>query len=232
MTSIELVVPLTYNTYKCPSCFNIMKKEDIIDFNNNFIRCTSPKCELVYIPRNKDMYESLSKLLVNYYNFNNAFHCVNCEKCYIPDCVPRNTRYSLCPFCSFKNPHCEIMYDQIKYYLYDKHFQYPCCIECCKFFDNRDYQVYITDDEGNRMFSYYDNYSSSVSKGITICRECVSKHNNLAIDCEIYSGYRIKNSNIDSYEQYGIIYDVPNNEDYPEIEIDSELGRLYLSTCR
>lgn len=163
-----------YKIFQCPFCDTYNNKKYVTEYTSKYIKCVNPKCHVAYIPRDSKIRHELIKLLSNCdieekqleFMSNkkiircNMISCINndCIRKYNIFCVPHNDKYSICPSCSFKNPHDISNRIYVKRYLrflINKPEEYECTcgivttglIHKALPFRNDPYDSYITCDE-------------------------------------------------------------------------------------
>jgi hypothetical protein len=108
----EPLVPLCKATITCPHCETVIDTSKC-SYTSTYIECTNESCSLRYIPRDsklrKQVLECLKTLEEKFFYEGckemGDTTCLNCKCKYQKLCVYHNSRLSICPSCSYPNPH-------------------------------------------------------------------------------------------------------------------------------
>jgi hypothetical protein len=212
--------------YECPACFFKFTKSEIVEYNDKWIKCPSPDCVVVFIPRAKDMRITLINLLKKYktcgfYHGRLTTFCPQCERDYVTECVPHTDQFSLCPSCYFPNPHSDYVRDEI-YRYFNGGINTRVCEDCGNRYDSTQYLILDTE-------SKYP-YSPVLGDECYVCRECLANHptyikSMVCYDC--YYHYKVKNCK----HIYGLGEPcrLTKLEDYPTTELCDALHQFTMS---
>ena len=217
---------LKFEHMKCPFCKDITSPYNLQDYSDKYIKCSNESCEVVYIPRDKNIRKKLCEIITK--NNMKKIHCLeksiyksedcNCERCsegystecincsryYIIDCVFHNNQFSICPGCSFKNPYSTESLNDISRYLHGHGFS--TCAICKKHFKSCSRSSVGDESSSDEDACYYD-YCGNCLYGDTFSEKF----------CEATAPFKL-----------------PNIDSYPKISLNSELHELsllYLPTC-
>lgn len=202
---------LKFEYMQCPFCNTEMHRDSILEFSEKYIRCTNSKCSVGYIPRDRVTRNKLIELIETSSFLENSIFCAQCELEYIPACVPHNTKFSICPSCSFKNPNCEDTREAARVHFHGRDGHLPRCEDCKSFYDNWKYRVFDVMYSGDVTFK---------GEELFLCADCCFRrhYKDLIQQKQVGTGKPFK---------------LPEIESYPEEELTSQLHTLsnsYLTT--
>jgi hypothetical protein len=200
---------LKHSSYLCPVCFFEFTPDSIVEYTDKYIKCPSPYCTAVYIPRAKDARTTLVELLDEHRI--PLLSCVQCCREYIAECVPHTDQFSLCPSCCFPNPHCEFARDYMDR-CFNGGMNTHVCEDCGNRYDSSHYEVLDTESE-------YP-YCPVLGDQCYVCGECLAKHPTyvqsiVCYECSLHYGVtKCKHT-------YGCgdLCRLTKLEDYPTIEL-------------
>lgn len=206
--SLPASTMLKYLTYECPFCGHLMPRDEIVDFNDKYFKCTSGYCDVMYIPRDAIVRRKLCDILREQQAKETT--CAKCSERYVSDCVLHTEQFSVCPHCSFNNSYSEdVQFDSRRHFHggSGRYGDFPRCEDCDRYYDNYKYNIY---EYGHDLDPDYQQF---------VCGECLSDHP------DFVQSY---------YDGDGAPCSLPEIEEYPKIELTSELHKLslfYLPVC-